>query len=360
MTLSKLPNGRWRARIWREGKDVSVSAVLGGPSVSYATKREARDAYDKARGLLRENSALEGTSVRDWWERWTTQAIYQRPKQSTNISRRRKTRGFVEAYGDRPIASISRRHVAEWRESGKRDSTLPDLRAMWNDAVRAELVESNPFANLGLRKSRGNRDVEPPSEQTVWALIKAARKVSTPYFAAWLQVAAFTGMRPGELDALRWDCVDFQESRIHVAEQLSAVSGTYTLPKNGKRRYAPLTGQARDALVGIAHVSDFCFVNLSNGPWTSMARAHHWNVTRAAAGFDGTLYQATRHFAASYMLNELGLQAADVAIALGHEDGGRLIESTYGHRDKDRTLDKVVQAYQSRENVVPIIRRETA
>ena len=346
MTISKLPNGRYRVRIWKDGRDVPAT-----PGVTYPTLKAARDAYSKARLALR-NARSDETTVRQWWERWTTQPAYARPKQSTNIARRQATRLFVERYGHLAVGAITRRHVGEWRESGTHDGTIPALRAMWNDAITAGVTDSNPFARLGIRQTRGNRDVDPPSQEMVWRLIRAARP---PGFAAWLQVAAFTGMRPGELDALRWDCVE--NGRIHVAEQFSSVSRPFTLPKNGRRRYAPLTAQAAEALNGVPRESEFCFVNTRREHWTATSRGYWWNQTRTAAGYSGSLYLATRHHAGWFMVNELGLSAAEVAIALGHEDGGRLVENLYGHRDRERTLERVVEAYAGRSNVVPLIRR---
>jgi hypothetical protein len=37
----------------------------------------------------------------------------------------------------------------------------------------------------------------------------------------------------------------------------------------------------------------------------------------------------------------------DVAIALGHQDGGELVRRLYGHRDRNRALDRVVKAYET-------------
>ena len=37
-----------------------------------------------------------------------------------------------------------------------------------------------------------------------------------------------------------------------------------------------------------------------------------------------------RHFCATHLL-ELGVSHADVAVQLGHTDGGALVMSTYGH-----------------------------
>jgi hypothetical protein len=41
----------------------------------------------------------------------------------------------------------------------------------------------------------------------------------------------------------------------------------------------------------------------------------------------------------------LELLSEDVAIALGHTDGGELVRKLYGHRDHDRALDRVTAAY---------------
>ena len=54
---------------------------------------------------------------------------------------------------------------------------------------------------------------------------------------------------------------------------------------------------------------------------------------------------ATRHFAGWCMVNELEMSSEDVAIALGHQDGGNLVGRIYGHRDKGRALDRIVGAY---------------
>jgi integrase len=51
---------------------------------------------------------------------------------------------------------------------------------------------------------------------------------------------------------------------------------------------------------------------------------------RAAFGRPTLALHELRHFCATYLL-ELGLAPADVAVQLGHTDGGALVMSTYGH-----------------------------
>ncbi len=349
MSLSKLPSGRWRAQVYDPalGRNVSVSRVLGGAG-TFATKSEAKRAREQARARLGD-VRTDVLTLRGFWERWTTDPLFARPKESTNIHNRERTRAFVERYGTRQIGTIDDTVVAEWLAGGKRNGTIPALRAMFNDAASAKggrLVRQNPFARLGISRGPGRRHEQPPSEEQIWKLIRCAHELASPSFAAWLQVAAFTGMRPGELDALRRVNVDLARSRIRVVEQFSAMARTFTLPKNGQMREAPLTEPAREAILSLPAESEFCFAPIRGSHWTASARAYHWKAVRAAAGWEGSLYLATRHFAGWYMVNVLELPSEDVAIALGHTDGGELVRRLYGHRDRERALDRVTAAYE--------------
>jgi len=62
-------------------------------------------------------------------------------------------------------------------------------------------------------------------------------------------------------------------------------------------------------------------------------------------------YYELRHFCASHLL-ELGVSHADVAVQLGHTDGGALVMSTYGHPSEDAARERLKRAYVAA--VVPI------
>lgn len=266
------------------------------------------------------------------------------------IHNRERTKAFVATHGSLALADVTDEVVAQWIAGGKNKTTVPVLSAMWNDAKgprAGRIVTVNPWSGLGLKKTRGNADKPPPPEDVVAELIAAADEVCSPSLAAWITVAGYTGMRPGELDALRWDAVDFETGAILVLEQWSAASKSFTLPKNGKVRVAVLTPPARRALLALPRDAEWVFTNLRGGHWTSSARAYHWKAIRAAVGYTGTLYLATRHFAGWYMTNELDLPSEDVAIALGHTDGGDQVRKLYGHREEKRARDRVLHAYES-------------
>lgn len=355
MSISKLPSGRWRAQVYdpSTGKTVSVPKIIGGPS-SYATKREAKAAREKARATLR--GARGNVTVAQWRDRWLNDPLFRRPKESTMVHNAERTKAFADRYGSLPLSRVTSEIVAEWLAAGHA-GTVPALRAMFNDAMSVKagrLIDANPFARLGLERSRGNRDNRPPTEEQVWAMIEHARRLTTPFFAAWLQVACFTGMRPGELDGLRWEDVDFDRYRIRVERQWNRHTRTFTLPKNGRRREAILTPPARDALLALPRQSECCFVSSRGRHFTPSSRDYYWRSVKAAAGWDRSLYLATRHFAGSYMINVLGLDSEDVAIALGHEDGGELVRKLYGHRDRELALLRVQHAFEQAANVRPL------
>lgn len=363
MTISRLASGRYRSQVWVDGKWRSVPSIIGGET-SYKTKREAQAAKLAAQELLASRPARSVT-VAQFRERWLTDPLFARPKRSTMLHLAERTNRFTERFGDLLLSQVGDEVVAEWLADGYA-TTVPALRAMFSDAASAKagrLVAKNPFAGLGLHKGTGNRHKQPPDEEVVWGLIRHARELTCPTFAAWLQVAAFTGMRPGELDALRWSAVDFERGRIRVVEQWNVKERGFTLPKNGRRREAILTQAAREALMPLSRDREFCFKPPVRGEhFRPSGRSWYWRQTAAAAGWNGSLYLATRHFAGWFMTNVLELPSEDVAFALGHEDGGELVRRVYGHRDRERALERVARAYEGAGNVTPlrVVRKDTA
>ena len=118
MSVSKLPSGRWRAQVYdpASGKNLSVSQVLGGPG-TFATKTEAKRARTRARERLGRGRVRQLT-LRAFWECWTSDPLFARPKESTNILNRERTGAFVDRYGNLSIAAIGDEVVAKWLAGG--------------------------------------------------------------------------------------------------------------------------------------------------------------------------------------------------------------------------------------------------
>jgi hypothetical protein len=104
MSVTRLPSGRWRAQVYdsQERANVSVSTVLGGPG-TFRTKTEAKAAREKARERLAAERGAAGMALAAFAERWTTDPLFSRPKESTNIYNRERVRHFVARYGELPL-----------------------------------------------------------------------------------------------------------------------------------------------------------------------------------------------------------------------------------------------------------------
>ena len=63
---------------------------------------------------------------------------------------------------------------------------------------------------------------------------------------------------------------------------------------------------------------------------------------RCSAGLGNVdLYTATRHYFGWYAWNVLELDARDIALHFGHQDGGELVRKKYGHPDARLARERV-------------------
>ena len=98
-------------------------------------------------------------------------------------------------------------------------------------------------------------------------------------------------------------------------------------------RRAP-TDPARERLLSLPRESEFAFTTLRGSHYRPSSRSHHWNRVRCSAGLGNVdLYTSTRHYFGWYAWNVLELDARDIALHFGHEDGGELVRKLYGHPD---------------------------
>jgi integrase len=226
---------------------------------------------------------------------------------------------------------------------------------MFNDARRPQagmLVDRNPFAGLGLRRTRGRKDVQPPDQATVARMIAAADGLTPPSFAAYLLTACWSAARPGELDALKWTDIDVMRETMTIERQWNVKTQTITGPKHGSVRTVAMTAPVRERLFDLPRESEWVFTTIRGGHYTPSSRNHHWNRVRASVGI-GTLslYLATRHYFGWYALNVLELPPHVIALQLGHTDGGRLVRELYGHPDAAFARERVREAFRT---VAPI------
>ena len=161
-----LPSGRWRGRVRdpRTGKQVAPHTVIGGPSLRDQARSRARRRRRPRRARRPARYAARPSC--EWWAEWTTDPLWARPAESTNLHNAERTKAFAHAYA-RPAVARHRRLggrgvVERWPQQG----TVPSLRAMFNDARKPHagmLIDHNPFAGLGSNNHKGRKHVQPPA-----------------------------------------------------------------------------------------------------------------------------------------------------------------------------------------------------
>ncbi len=218
------------------------------------------------------------------------------------------------------------------------------MRAMWSDALSAGLVATNPFARLGMKQSRGRRDL--PSDWLTAAdidrLETTAHDCHGRYGAVIASMARFgseTGLRPGELFAL--DRADLDGGFVDVRRAASSPVREIRPPKNGRSRRVVLSPRAASAaeLCPRLHETRLFATPTGRQLWAP-AFSTLWRPVRHAAGLPEVTLHHLRHYCATRLL-EAGLEAWEVAVQLGHTDGGALVMSTYGHPSERRALDRI-------------------
>lgn len=210
------------------------------------------------------------------------------------------------------------------------------LRSVFEDALNDELIDFNPFERIALDKllkqstKASDYEVDPYTADERAALIGAARPDEAPMLRFWFG----TGLRPGELMALRWMKIDWTNRKARI--DLNLVAGAEKGPKTAAGlRDIDLNEDALAALTAqkpLTHeAGQHVFCNPRTGSaWTTDAQVRKtlWVPLheRAKVRYRNP-YQA-RHTWASSVLTA-GANPWYVAAQLGHVDV-QLVFSTYG------------------------------
>jgi integrase len=330
--------------IKKRGKRYGVRIYAAKRQVWVGTFRTLQEAKLAEREASMRVRPANDETVAEFVERWLCD--FKRPRASTNRHNTYMVKPLVAEFGTVKMSDISRRRAREW--ALRHRGSVPVVRAMFNDALNEECVTTNPFANLRLDQRRGRRDLVALSEAQVRDLADASLHLFGAYgptFRACVMFAAYVGLRPAEMFVLQWSDLDIPGSLIKINRSLGN-TGEITLPKNGLTRCVVLPPQAKEVLLAMPRRADspYVFTTLGGQRFSKTSHYYYWRLLRLAAKRPDMAFYELRHFCATHLL-ELGVSHADVAVQLGHTDGGALVMSTYGHPSDDAARARVLAAY---------------
>jgi len=213
---------------------------------------------------------------------------------------------------------------------------LTPLRSVFEDALNDEVIEFNPFDRIALGKllrqtTKGSDyEVDPFTAAEREQLLDKARADEAPMLRFWLA----TGLRPGELMALRWAKIDWVGKTVRIDRNL--VAKTEKGPKTAAGvRDVDLTDEAIAALITQKSATFLAGEHVwhnprSNAPWETDAQIRKtlWEPLIKRAGMRHRNPYQVRHTCASAALTA-GANPWYVAQQLGHVDV-QLVFTTYG------------------------------
>jgi integrase len=256
----RLPDGRQVQR-----KLGPAWGKRGRPPAGYFTKGMAedwlREVLDEARRGTLPGMVLTGATFADAAAEFLR---YVRDDRTLKPSTLRGYRSIINAYllpafGERRLEEITTREIERWRAelapaghverlgNSSKNRIVVLLHGVFARACTVYGLPVNPVSAVERHPVGSSGDIDVFSPEEVWGLVRAAGSAQD---GAIYLTAAFTGLRRGELIALRWRDVDFVGSNVRV--RASYAGGTLTAPKSGKVRSVPLAPEVAQVLAKLA------------------------------------------------------------------------------------------------------------
>jgi integrase len=225
------------------------------------------------------------------------------------------------------------------------------LHGIFQRARKVYRLPVNPVSEVEKPPQTRSGDIEVFSPEEVLALVRAAKSEQD---AATFLTAAFTGLRQGELLALRWRDVDFAGSVVRV--RASYAGGALTTPKSGKVRSVPLAPEVAKKLTELAGreffigPDDLAFPGEAGGFLDGSALRRRYKAALRDANLRPLRFHDLRHTFGTRMIAKADIRR--VQEWMGHAD----IQTTmrylhYAPREDDARL--VAEAFRVTEVTGP-------
>jgi integrase len=199
--------------------------------------------------LKRELARLREEKSSPTWSEWVIESI-STMKMSYRLStvytyEKAASKWMDKPWGHLELKQISKNDVHELlHETMSKNETphtwkyvLKIIKRIFQMAVDHGHLDRNPCQGMTVKVPESEKKVLTNQESA--KLLKEAKNLDHRFYPIWV-VALFTGMRSGELYALRWSDVDLENEIIHVSRSWSSKNG-FTATKNQKTRIVPIS-----------------------------------------------------------------------------------------------------------------------
>lgn len=339
-SITRRPDGAWRARYRdKRGKEHARH---------FARKIDAQGWLDEIT-----TSTLTGTYVDPGRSKRTVEAVaasWLKSKLDSKASTAARNRGIVDGHilpkwRGTKVGQIEQGDVQDWvsdlAQTSLKPRTVRKIYFAFNGIMQQAIIEKamavNPCAGVKLpAASKVSRRYLTAVQ--VEALAAAADEGSSVVFTL-----AYTGLRWGELAALKVGNVDLLRGRLVIEQSVTEVDGVldWTTPKDHQRRTVPIPAFLKVTLKGIVEgraADDLLFPAPRGGVLRVRAARRSWfDLAAAEAGAPGLNPSELRHTAASLAVHA-GAHVLAVQRMLGHEKASMTLDTYSDLFDGDLDL----------------------
>jgi integrase len=357
-SVRRLSSGRWQVRY----RDLS-GVVHTGPhtftSKADATRYLAMVEADLHRGAWTDPK-LGRIILAEWAKRWQQTTTTNLQPTTRDLYAYLLRQFLLPTFGKAALSSIDVLAVRTWLADLQAQQLSPStvakayrlLSRILGAAVEAGYLVRNACAVKGAGQERA-----PEMRFATAAQVAALANAIDPRYRALVLVAAYGGLRWGELVGLRVKRVDLLHGRVTVAEQVSEGNGRL-IPGPPKteagRRTITLPAVAAVALA--EHLAEFTepspeglvFPAPEGGYLRrSNFRRRWWLAATRAAGVEGLRFHDLRHSAATMAL-AAGANTRELMERMGHTSPAVALRYQHVMAGRDQAiaaaLDELVQA----------------
>ena len=236
-------------------------------------------------------------------------------------------------FGHIQLDKIKRSDLVTWQNTltnklaGK---TVQGIRAIFmtifQDALKDEVIDKNYLSLVKTPKIVDVIKKKPFTVDEIYQIIDNCSDKIRAYFA----IGFFTGMRTGEIIALKWEEIDFDEKLIKIRHSIRA--GQYTEPKTmSSIRDIEILDVLMPYLIKhreiVKHDSVFVFETYEDKPFNTSDKisSHYWKKVLIAQNIEyRNLYQMRHTFASQMLMNNESILW--VAKMLGHKDSSMTLQ----------------------------------
>lgn len=372
---NRYPGVKKRGATWyyylrdsRRGPDGKYAQYTKG---GFTTQKEAWEARCELQVALKNKTYIKPSkkALRELLEYWLESIIKDNVEPTTYENYRSKVKRVCAVLGHMPADDLEEIHFHEYfqfllKEEGLARSSIKGHRDILHKALRDlkrfKLIRANVLVDVEAPKVE-KKQPRFLSEEEVDRFLEEVKNSKAPYYYDVCLFAVATGARLGEVLALKWQDINFEEQILTIRRSLKRKDGGRAVgPTKTKKERSFTYGevvknifdirwakQRRERLqLGAAYQDDDYVFAEPTGRCYSL-----YNVGNFVAGVRDRLsmpdvtFHTTRHTAASFMLKH-NVNLLKIQAALGHTSVD--MTAHYAHvseRDTDvrDTMDNVLE-----------------